>query len=104
MVGTPKDILDIHPFLMDRVRLAIMATLAAEKTAVDFNTMLEKLPLTKGNFSIHAAKLEQAGLIRIDKKFIGKKPVTSYEITQHGQAALNSYLTMMKDFIVKKIE
>ena len=45
----PSDLLTAtHPLLSDRVRLAIMASLAAAEEPIDFNGLLESLELTKG--------------------------------------------------------
>ncbi|MFX1517351.1 MAG: transcriptional regulator, partial [Promethearchaeota archaeon] len=39
----------------------------------------------------HASKLEDAGYIKIDKIFRGKKPVTILEITEQGREAFEKY-------------
>jgi DNA-binding MarR family transcriptional regulator len=41
--------------------------------------------LTKGNLSSHLAKLEEAGLIRIEKRFVQKKPSTNVALTEDGK-------------------
>ncbi len=87
-----SDLLMINPLLSDRARLAILATLAAEKGAVDFNTMIDTLKLSRGNFSTHARKLEEGGLIAIEKTFVERKPLTTYRITAAGKKELAAYL------------
>lgn len=98
MDGT-KEILSINSLLMDRVRLSILATLAVEKGPLDFNAMLKKLDLTKGNFSRHAQKLEESGLLKITKRFVANKPVTTYECTKKGEQELKNYLSKMEEII-----
>jgi DNA-binding transcriptional ArsR family regulator len=98
-----NDILSINSLLMDRVRLSILATLAVEKGPLDFNAMLKKLNLTKGNFSRHAQKLEEDALIKITKRFVGNKPVTTYECTGKGEKELKDYLSKMEE-IIKLVE
>ena len=88
----PKELLDIHPLLDDKVRLAIMATLLSHQEAVDFNSLLNKLDLTKGNLSSHIRKLETDGLIAVHKEFVDRKPRTSYTATNNGKAAFAKYL------------
>lgn len=98
-MSDPQDILSINPLLMERVRLAILATLAAAQHPIDFNTMLEKLSLTKGNLSVHARKLEDAALITIEKRFVANKPVTTYVCTPQGRKELNLYLEKIEKII-----
>jgi DNA-binding transcriptional ArsR family regulator len=46
---------------------------------------------TKGNLSSHLSKLEQGGLVEIEKKFEGKTPVTYAKLTIEGKDALKDY-------------
>lgn len=81
-----------HSLLSDRVRLAIMATLAGVGDPVDFNTLLTSLKLTKGNLSSHVRKLEESGLLKVTKKFVERKPKTTYECTKTGRREVRNYL------------
>jgi len=54
--------------------------------------------LLAANLSIHLTKLEEAGYIRIDKKFVNKKPLTLCSITKRGSSALHAYLDMVTVF------
>src|SRR3954447_25441810 len=72
-------------------RLAILVALSACDKA-DFLFLLNITGLTKGNLSSHLSKLEQAGLVTIQKKFEGKTPVTYAELTPAGKEALKQYL------------
>ena len=92
----PKDFLNIDPILMDRVRLVIMATLAASKKPMDFTTLLETLELSKGNLSTHIRKLEDAGLVKVRKEFIERKPRTSYSCTTQGRREMKHYLNSIE--------
>ena len=64
-------------------RLAILTALAACRIA-DFLYLLSLTGLTKGNLSRHLSKLEQAGLIAVDKSFRGKIPQTHIHLTAEG--------------------
>ena len=88
-----------HALLSDRVRLAIMATLAAATEPQDFNSLLESLQLTKGNLSAHSQKLEEAGLIEVKKEFVGKKPRTTYACTEKGKGELRQYLAQIESML-----
>ena len=71
-------------------RLAILTALSACDKA-DFLFLLNITGLTKGNLSSHLSKLEQAGLVQIEKKFEGKQPVTYAMVTLEGREALKDY-------------
>ena len=65
-------------------RLAIMTVLSSVKDA-DFLFLLRATGLTKGNLSSHLSKLEEAGLVEIEKRFISKKPNTTVSLTPAGR-------------------
>ena len=76
-----------------------MAHLSFAEAAVDFNSLLQSLELTKGNLSTHMKKLEDGGLVKIDKKFIGRKPRTSYRCTKKGKKEVQNYLTTIESVL-----
>jgi DNA-binding transcriptional ArsR family regulator len=65
-------------------RLAILTVLSSVGDA-DFLFLQRITGLTKGNLSSHLAKLEDAGLVVIDKRFVRKKPKTTVELTALGK-------------------
>lgn len=65
-------------------RLAILTVLSSVADA-DFLFLQRATGLTKGNLSSHLSKLEDAGLVRIDKRFVRKKPQTTLTITDAGR-------------------
>ena len=73
----------------------IMSYLFIFKNA-DLIFFKRKTDLSWGNLSSHASKLENAGYIKIEKIFRGKKPVTVLEITEEGRQAFEKYRNMMK--------
>lgn len=73
----------------------IMSYLFVFKNA-DLIFFKRKTDLSWGNLSSHASKLENAGYIKIEKIFRGKKPVTVLEITDEGRQAFEKYRNMMK--------
>lgn len=66
-------------------RLAILSVLSSVKSA-DFVFLQRTTGLTKGNLSSHLTKLEEAGLVAIEKRFVLKKPNTNVELTSDGTA------------------
>ena len=94
-----SDLLSLHPMLFDRVRLAIMAHLSFAHDPVHFNTLLADLDLTKGNLSTHMKKLEEVGLVKIDKKFVDRKPRTTYRCTAKGKKEIKNYLSTIESVL-----
>jgi DNA-binding MarR family transcriptional regulator len=75
--------------LLDRLihepgRLAILTVLCSVQAA-DFVFLQRTTGLTKGNLSSHLTKLEEAGLVEIHKRFVGKKPNTNVTLTAAGK-------------------
>ncbi|MBI1238305.1 MAG: helix-turn-helix domain-containing protein [Alphaproteobacteria bacterium] len=85
------DIGKIDDVIHGRVRLGIMAYLASEDVA-DFTELKAVLQTTQGNLSIHLRKLEEAGYIAIEKRFLDRKPLTRARITAAGRRAFARYL------------
>ena len=84
-----------------RIRLGIMSLLMVNEW-VDFGTMKEMLDLTDGNLASHITALEKEKYIEIRKIFIGKKPNTSYKVTEEGRAAFKSHLDALEALIKGK--
>jgi len=47
--------------------------------------------MSDGNLSGHLSKLEEAGLVQIEKQFIEKKPNTQVKITSQGSEEIRQY-------------
>jgi DNA-binding transcriptional ArsR family regulator len=88
-----------HALLSDRTRLAIMATLAAAAEPVDFNALLGGLKLTRGNLSSHIRKLEEGGLLKVEKEFLDRRPHTIYRCTELGHKEVQSYLQKVEQLL-----
>src|SRR6516164_1108364 len=92
---TDFDYAAIDEILHSRVRLAIIAFLAGAKTA-DFATVRDATKTTDGNASIHLRKLEDAGYVAMQKRFIARKPQTLYSLTERGRRALLAYVAHLE--------
>jgi DNA-binding MarR family transcriptional regulator len=86
------DIGAVDEVIHGRVRLGVMAFLSGAGGAADFNQLKSKLAVTDGNLSVHLTKLEEAGYVRIEKTYAGKKPLTRAHLTDAGWAAFRRYL------------
>ena len=65
-------------------RLAILTVLSSASEA-DFLFLQRATGLTKGNLSSHLGKLEDAGLVAVEKRFVGRKPNTRLRLTPEGR-------------------
>ena len=66
-----------------RHRLGILAITSKARQA-DFGYLRETLGLTSGNLSTHLTVLEDAGLVRVEKGYEGRRPRTWVSITRSG--------------------
>ncbi|MNX46742.1 Helix-turn-helix domain protein [compost metagenome] len=78
-----------------RVRLGIMSILMVNDW-VDFTEMKSLLNITDGNLASHSSALEKAGYIEVKKEFVGKKPRTSYQVTDLGRVAFKEHLSYLE--------
>lgn len=94
-----KNILaNLNKAFESRVRLGIMSVLIVNDW-VDFNTLKELLETTDGNLASHLKALEDKDLIKMKKQFIGRKPKTSYQVTQQGRALFKQHMDALEDLI-----
>ena len=97
---TDFDYQKIDDVIHSRIRTAIMAVLISYEE-VEFRYLKEKTNATDGNLSIHLKKLEDAGYLTVKKKFVMRKPVSKYKITNKGRKAFENYIKKLES-IVKK--
>jgi len=91
-----KDLIsNINKVFESRVWLGIMSVLMVNET-YDFNSLKETLDLTDGNLASHLKALEEKGMIRVNKQFIGRKPNTSYSATETGVTEFKHHLKALE--------
>jgi DNA-binding HxlR family transcriptional regulator len=81
-----------------RIKLGIMAVLSVNDR-LDFNTLKELLDITDGNLASHLKTLEKHNLVEMQKQFVGRKPNTSYAITESGKSAFRSHIDALEKLI-----
>jgi len=86
-----KTLTSLDKILHEKIRLAI-STILFHRGKVDFNTLRRLLETSEGNLATHLRKLEQAGYIKVEKRFVGRKPQTLYQLTDKGRKAYRNYL------------
>jgi DNA-binding transcriptional ArsR family regulator len=85
----------IDELFQSRVRLALAAFLASAGE-VDFSILRDTIKTTDGNASVHLRKLEDAGYVSAQKRFVGRKPQTLYALTARGRKALLDYVAHLE--------
>jgi DNA-binding PadR family transcriptional regulator len=50
---------------------------------------------TDGNLAKHLRRLEEAKYVTMQKSFVGRRPRTTYAITDRGRAALERHVQML---------
>jgi DNA-binding transcriptional ArsR family regulator len=83
-MSQPEEALLLDRLIHEPGRLAILTVLSSVRAA-DFVFLQRTTGLTKGNLSSHLTKLEEAGLVEIHKRFVGKKPNTNIALTAVGK-------------------
>lgn len=91
----PFDHEAIDEVIHGRLRLGIMAYLSTVSPAV-FSELKDKVGATDGNLSTHLKKLEEAGYVRQEKRFVGKRPQTRVFLTEAGRAAWIAWIAQMQ--------
>jgi DNA-binding MarR family transcriptional regulator len=81
-----------------RIRLGIMSTLMVNED-ISFNDLKELMQITDGNLASHIKALEEHGLLKVNKGFIGRKTNTLYAITKAGEKAFKAHLQALENIV-----
>ena len=80
-----------------KIRIAIVSTLiTGDKT---FSEIKEITKATDGNLSVHLSKLEEMSYVTVTKEFIGKKPRTTYSLTETGRMEFVEYVSLLEKLL-----
>ena len=85
-----------------RVRLAIMAVLVVNDW-VDHAVLKDLLQVTDGNLASHLAALDASKYVQVRKRFVGKRPNTSYKATSTGIKAFRAHLDAIDELLNKDL-
>jgi len=89
---------NLNKIFDNRVRLGIMSVLMVNDE-VSFNDLKEVLEITDGNLASHLKTLEENGVIKVEKGFIGRKTNTTYAITKTGERDFRQHITALEKMI-----
>jgi DNA-binding PadR family transcriptional regulator len=62
----------------------------------DFTALKKRLDVADGSLGLQLQKLEVAGYIGAEKTIVGRRPKTTYSLTQQGRSALAEYLDTLQ--------
>ncbi len=66
---------------------------------VEFGRLARDLDLTEGNLSRHLAKLEEAGYVRVEKGYVGRRPRTWIGLTGRGRDAFFAHVAALEGLL-----
>lgn len=78
--------------LHEKARLGIMTSLVGHSDGLPFGELKKLCGLTDGNLSRHIQVLEEAGMVKVKKGFVGKRPMTTCVLTKLGRERFAAYL------------
>lgn len=87
------------PLIHGRVRLLVLSFLLRKKKAVSFTALRDELRLTDGTLSVHLSKLELGKLLKQEKTFVGKRPLTMVKMTPKGRRLFQQYVMDLKSVV-----
>lgn len=94
--GNP--IAGLNKIFDNRIRLGVMSILMVNEE-VNFNDLKQMLEATDGNLATHLQTLEESGLIKVQKGFIGRKTNTTYSVTRTGEKIFNDHIAGLEKMI-----
>lgn len=94
---------DLNPVIHGKLRLALLSLLTTVEVA-EFTWLRARTGSTDGNLGAQLAKLEEAGYVTVEKKFVQRKPQTLYRMTEEGRKALQEYVQALKRLLGGSLE
>jgi DNA-binding MarR family transcriptional regulator len=85
----------LDPVIHAPIRLSIMAYLS-EVDRAEFGLVRDSVELTAPALSKQVATLEEAGYVRVEKGYVGKRPRTWLALTRAGRTALGQHLAALR--------
>lgn len=81
----------------NKLRVAILAALVTDVKT--FRELKEITGATDGNLGAQLIKLEECAVVASDKKFVNRKPQTTYRLTDLGRKMFREYVELLEKII-----
>jgi DNA-binding MarR family transcriptional regulator len=65
----------------------------------DMVYLIHQTGLTWGNLSVNVQKLEEAGYVSVEKRFVERRPQTWVRLTETGRQAFRAYRSQLKSVL-----
>ena len=91
----PATLADLNRVIHEPARLAILTVLSG-CVSTDFTFLQTATGLSKGNLSVQLTRLEEAGLVAIEKTIARKRTLTMVSLTGDGRSELSQYWRQME--------
>jgi DNA-binding PadR family transcriptional regulator len=92
------DLPELNPVIHGKLRLALLSLLTGVDEA-EFTWLRAKTGSTDGNLGAQLMKLEEAGYVTVEKRFVDRKPQSLYRITESGREALTEYVRALRQLL-----
>lgn len=86
----------LNDMLTHPVRFSLVAALAATDE-IEFSAARDHLQVSDSVLSRQASSLEEAGIARIRKGYVGKRPRTWLSLTPDGRVAWDAHLAALRE-------
>lgn len=91
-------ITELDRMIHDPSRLALLTALEAYRPeALHFGALQRLTGLSRGNISGHIGRLERAGYVEVERRFVGERPRASVVLTNEGVGKVLHYLGEIRD-------
>ncbi len=84
--------------LLSKIRLSIVAELLDSEWAA-FSALAHAADATAGNLGAHLRKLVDAGYVKEEKTFVGRRPQSRYQLTKRGRDAFIAHVREMQSLL-----
>lgn len=89
---------ELDRLIHDPSRLALLTALEAySPDALHFGSLQRLTGLSRGNISGHIGRLERAGLVEVERRFVGKRPRTSVALTESGANGIEKHFKELRE-------
>ena len=94
---------ELNQVIHGKLRLALLSLLVGVEEA-EFTWLRAKTGSTDGNLGAQLLKLEEAGYVSVEKKFVERKPQSQYRMTEAGRQALTEYVQELRQLLGAAID
>lgn len=84
--------------MLSKIRLGVVAELL-NYDWVTFTELVAALETTGGNLGAHLGKLVEAGYVQEEKRFVNRRPLTRYRLTQKGRDAFANHVLQLQSLL-----